>query len=74
MGKPIVNDPVQGADIFWGSGMFVAGQANRWWMTFASPGTSLGHAAYYNTTQAAPFMGGPTRVFTGKKLSERRRR
>ena len=67
-GKPIVDNPVEGANMFWNQDVFQPGQQGRWWMTFASPGTSLGHAAYYNTSQAAAFMGGPTRVFTGRNF------
>ena len=61
-GKPIVNSPKEGAEIFWTPGVYVPGQLGRWWMTFASSGTSVGHANYYNTTQAAPYAGGPTRI------------
>jgi hypothetical protein len=62
MGKPIVDNPAQGATMWRGVGDYAPGAANRWFFGEAPEGASIGLVNYYGLNKAEPDYALPVRI------------
>ena len=63
MGKPIVDNPIEGANMWRGKGDYAPGAANRWFFGEAPEGASIGLVNYYGLNNAKPEYALPVRIF-----------